>query len=170
MLFAHRIAIAALALTAFSAQVQAKSQVLGPVTSAGTTFGNTFYSDVANFTDYYTFTLADPGTVSGSTVDTSYVLFFSKDVKLNSLTLTNAGSSTVLAQDTSPDAFTFSGLSAGTYTLAVNGSVSGALALYGSYSGSIKAVSSPAPEPADIALTVVGLAGVGYMVRRRVAR
>lgn len=58
--------------------------------------------------------------------------------------------------------------------MAVNGSVSGLLAVYGSYSGTIKAVSSPvssaAPEPADLALTLVGLAGVGYMVRRRAAR
>jgi hypothetical protein len=31
-------------------------------------------------------------------------------------------------------------------------------------------VASAAPEPADMALTMMGLAGVGFMVRRRAAR
>lgn len=169
-----RLATVALAVSAMVSSAQAKTENLGALTSSSTTFGNTFYSDLANFTDYYTFSIADPGTVSGTTVDTSYILFFTKDVVLNSLTLTAGGSSTVIAKDTSANSFTFSGLAAGNYTMAVNGSVSGLLAGYGSYSGTIKAVSSPvssaAPEPADLALTLVGLAGVGYMVRRRAAR
>lgn len=169
MQFKTSLSLAALAL-AVSFGVQAKTQDLGPISSSGTTFGNTFYADTSSFTDYYTFSIADAGTVSGGTVDTSYIVFFSKDVKLSGLTLTSGGSSSVVGQDASADSFTFSGLSAGNYTLAVTGSVSGLLALSGSYSGSIKAVSSAAPEPADMALTLVGLAGVGYMVRRRAAR
>jgi len=174
MNFVTRLAAVAFAVAAMASPVQAKTEDLGALTSSGTTFGNTFYSNVSNFTDYYTFSIADPGTVSGTTVDTSYILFFTKDVVLNSLTLTAGGSSSVIAKDTTANSFTFSGLSAGSYSLAVNGSVSGLFASYGSYSGPIKAVSSPvasaAPEPADLALTLVGLAGVGYMVRRRAAR
>lgn len=169
-----RLAAVAFAVAAMASQVQAKTEDLGALTSTGATFGNTFFSNQASFTDYYTFSIANPGTVSGTTVDTSYILFFTKDVVLNSLTLTAGGSSTVIAKDTTANSFTFSGLSAGSYTMAVNGSVSGLFAGYGSYSGTIKAVSSSvssaAPEPADMALTLVGLAGVGYMVRRRAAR
>ncbi|MBI2734741.1 MAG: FxDxF family PEP-CTERM protein [Aquabacterium sp.] len=169
-----RLAAVALTAVAMVSSAQAKTDSLGTLTSTGTTFGNTFYTNVTSFTDYYTFSIADPGTVSGTTVDTSYILFFTKDVVLDSLTLTAGGSSTVIQKDTSANSFTFSGLAAGNYTMAVTGSVSGLFSSYGSYSGTIKAVSSPvssaAPEPADLALTLVGLAGVGYMVRRRAAR
>lgn len=174
MNFSTRLAAAAFAVAGLVSQAQAKTEDLGVLTSSGSTFGNIFFSNVADFTDYYTFSIANAGTVTGTTVDTSYILFFTKDVVLNSLTLTSGGSSTVIAKDTSANSFTFSGLSAGNYSLAVNGSVSGLFSLYGSYSGTIKAVSSPvssaAPEPADLALTLVGLAGVGYMVRRKAAR
>ena len=174
MQFSNRIAFVALALAAAVSQASAKTEALGVLTSTGKTFGNTFYTNTPSFTDYYTFTIANPGTVSGTTVDTSYVVLFSKDVTLKSLTLTTATSSTVLAQDTSANSFTFSGLAAGDYKLAVNGSVSGLLALYGSYSGTIKAVStapvaSPTPEASDLAMTAIGLAGVGFMARRRKA-
>lgn len=169
MQYLSRLATVVLALSAVGAQ--AKTEDLGVLSSTDTTFGNIFFSSVSDFTDYYTFSIANPGAVVGTTVDTSYVLLFTKDVSLKSLTLTAGGSSSVLASDSSASAFSFSGLSAGDYTLAVNGSVSGTWAIAGAYSGTIKAVSapvaSPAPEPADFAMTLVGLAGVGLLVRRR---
>lgn len=87
-----RLAAVAFAVTAMASQVQVKAADLGALTSSGTTFGNTFFTNVSDFTDYYTFSIANPSTVSGTTVDTSYVLFFTKDVVLKSLTLTAGGS------------------------------------------------------------------------------
>lgn len=174
MQFSTRIASVALALTAVVSQAYAATTDLGVLNATGKTFGNTFYSDTSSFTDYYTFSIADPGTVSGTTSDTSYVIVFSKDVQLNSLTLSSTSGPAVSFLDTTASTFSFGGLSAGSYKLAVQGSVSGLLAGSGNYSGTIKAVAAPvasaAPEPADFALTLVGLAGVGMLVRRRAAR
>ncbi len=174
MSISTRFAVVLLAIAAQASPVQAKTANLGMLTEAGTTFGNSFFVN-GGFADYYTFSIGGPGSVEGTTADTSYVLFFAKDVTLSSLVLSSGATSSVLAQDTTPNSFSFSGLTAGSYTLAVNGSVSGGfLPTVGSYSGSIKAVSSSvasaAPEPADLALTLVGLAGVGMLVRRRAVR
>lgn len=169
MQFQRLFVASSFALIAVTAQ--AKTEDLGVLSSSGTTFGNIFFRDTSNFTDYYTFSIANAGVVSGTTVDTSYVLLFTKDVVLKSLTLTSSGSATVLASDSSASSFSFAGLSEGSYTLAVNGSVSGTWALAGAYSGTIKAVSapvaSPAPEASDFAMTALGLGGVGFWVRRR---
>lgn len=147
----------------------AKTEDLGLLTSAGKTFGNSFYSNTSAFTDYYTFSLGDFGDVSGATKDTSYVFLFSRDVSLSSLVLSSA-SGVVMAKDVTPDSFTFSGLAQGDYKLTVQGKVTG-LGGVGSYEGTIKAVTSavasPAPEAADFAMTAIGLAGVAFMVRRR---
>lgn len=173
MQFSNRLAFVAVALAAAVSQASAKTENLGVLTSTGTTFGNTFYNNTSGFTDYYTFSIASPSTVSGSTTDTSFILLLTRDVQLSSLVLTTAASSTVLAQDVTASSFTFSGLTAGDYKLAVNGAVTG-FGGVGSYSGTIKAVAStpvaaPVPEASDIALTVVGLTGVAFMVRRRKA-
>ena len=171
MQFSNRFAFVALALAAAVSQASAKTEDLGVLNSSGKTFGNTFYSNTSDFTDYYTFSIADPGTVSGTTSDTSFILMLTRDVTLKSLTLTAGVSSTVLAQDVTASSFTFTGLSAGSYKLAVNGDVTG-IGGIGSYSGTIKSVASvaaPAPEASDIAMTAIGLAGVAFMIRRRKA-
>ena len=87
----------------------AKTEDLGLLTSAGKTFGNSFYSNTSAFTDYYTFSLGDFGDVSGATKDTSYVFLFSRDVSLSSLVLSSS-SGVIMAKDVTPDSFTFSGL------------------------------------------------------------
>lgn len=172
MQFSTRFAAVALALSAMASAVHAKTENLGVLTSTGTTFGNTFYTN-GTFTDYYTFSIGTAGDVSGTTADTSYVVMFQKDVSVDSLVLSSGSLANVLAKDTTANSFSFSGLTAGSYTLTVNGTVSGltVLGASGNYSGNIKAVASSvasaAPEPADLALTLVGLAGVGMLVRRR---
>lgn len=146
-----------------------QAEDLGLLTSAGKTFGNSFYSNTSAFTDYYTFSLGDFGDVSGATKDTSYVFLFSRDVSLSSLVLSSS-SGVIMAKDVTPDSFTFSGLAQGDYKLTVQGKVTG-FGGVGSYEGTIKAVTSavasPAPEAADFAMTAIGLAGVAFMVRRR---
>ena len=175
MQYTTRFAAVALAAASFISSASAKTENLGVLTNSGALFYNTFDTATNAFTDIYTFTIAAPSTVSGYTLDTAYELFFTNDVVISSLTLSNAGSSTVLAQDTTPGSFTFSGLSAGNYALTVNGAVYGGPTLLGgAYVGTIKAVSttgsssiaSPAPEPADYALTLVGLGLVGFLARR----
>lgn len=162
---------------------------LGTLSAADTTFGNTFYDVTPGFTDYYSFTIGNAGTVSGTTSDGSLLnalLSFDRDVVLTSLILgsTSFGSyygvDLSIPYDGTTNTFSFSGLNAGTYKLAVTGYVTGLPFSSGSasYTGTIHtsavvdlsrpsaSVASPAPEPADIALTAMGLAGVGLLLRR----
>jgi MYXO-CTERM domain-containing protein len=186
MQYSTRLASVAIALAAIGSHAMAATLPpgdIGVLNSSGTTFGNTFYQAKPSFIDYYTFSIANNGTVSGTTTDAS--LWLSKDVSISSLVLTYgtnvlttiAGVDSAIPTDGSLNGFTFTGLTAGAYTLAVNGAVSNGFSLSASYSGTIKtaatstaSVASAAPEPADMALTLMGLAGVGFMVRRRAAR
>lgn len=170
------VASAFLAASAF-AQVTTTTN-LGELSSTPTSFGNTFNQSV-DFSDIYTFTIAGNGSVNGYTSDTNTFRAFIdfRDVDITSLILykgTSVNQVSVLDYDLyvpSYNTFTFDGLTAGTYSLAVNGSVSlgagsGDLA---KYSGQISttAVASPAPEASDVAMTMMGLAGVGLLLRRR---
>jgi len=165
-----------LAVSAF-AQVTTTTN-LGELSSTPTNFGNTFNKSL-DFSDVYTFTIAGAGSVGGYTDDSSTFRAFIdfRDVDITSLILykgTNANPTTVLDYDLYVpvyNTFTFSGLTAGTYSLAVNGYVTLGAGSWdtASYSGQISttAVASPAPEASDVAMTLVGLAGVGVMLRRR---
>lgn len=170
------VASTVLAASAF-AQVTTTTN-LGQLSSTPTNFGNTFNKSL-DFSDVYTFTIAGSGSVGGYTDDSSTFRAFIdfRDVDITSLILykgTTVNPTTVLNYDLYVpvyNTFTFSGLTAGTYSLAVNGSVSLGAGSWdtASYSGQISttAVASPAPEPSDVAMTLVGLAGVGLMLRRR---
>lgn len=145
---------------------------LGLLGDEDTKFGNTF-SSTSNFTDYYSFTIGgNSNGAAGSTFDTAWN-FVLTGVDVTSITLSGGSLSSALV-DNSPGSFIFTGLGNGTYTMAVSGNSTWGL-FSSSYNGTIHAittasstapVASPAPEPADFAMALMGLAGVGYMVRR----
>lgn len=162
----------------------AGQDTLGLLSAGGTQFGNTFYTTTSGFTDYYTFRIADAGSVSGTSSDgaplassSGYYSVWGKDVVLTSIILGNTsfsqyyGVDLSIPKDGALNTFSFASLAAGTYKLAVTGYVTGSNSgrTTASYSGVIRtnaSVASPAPEPADLALTLMGLAGVGFMLRK----
>jgi hypothetical protein len=185
-----RLAPLALVLTMLSASALADTTntSLGTLGTSATTFGRTFSSNMPSFTDYYTFSIGSSGAVSGTTTDAN--LYFTRDVVLSSLVLTSLDSSITYGTDSAiptngtTNSFSFTSLTAGSYKLAVNGSATASWLYKSSYSGTLSTtpsaavsqgsgstapVASPAPEASDLAMTVLGLAGVAWLVRRRKA-
>lgn len=174
MKFLSKSTFAATLLAVACSAAFAKTEDLGELNSSGTYFGNTFTS-AQSFADVYTFSIAADGDVHGATEDYSATVFF-RDVNLTTLTLFSQPSGVLVFQEVSvPNTyeFTFGGLTAGSYSLRVTGTVSksmfGAMdsASYDGFIATTAAVASPAPEASDFAMAVMGLAGVGLLVRRR---
>lgn len=166
----------ALASSAFAQVVTTTN--LGTLSGTPTNFGNTFNKSL-NFSDVYTFNIAGSGEVGGYTDDGNTFRAFVdfRDVDITSLILysgTTISPSTVVNYNLyvpQYNTFTFSGLTAGTYSLAVNGQVTLGAGLLdtASYKGQISttAVAPPVPEASDVAMTLLGLAGVGFLLRRK---
>lgn len=174
---------AAVALFSVASLAMAKGTASNPVSlgllgDEDTQFSNSFNSG-GTFTDYYSFSIgANSNGAAGSTFDTAWN-FFVTGVDVTKITLSGGTLGSALV-DNSPNSFIFTGLGTGTYLLTVSGKLTDGL-FSGDYNGTIHAintapttptapVASPAPEPADFAMALMGLAGVGYMVRRRSAR
>ncbi len=167
----------ALALTLLgvvtASQASVRVQELDGLSGAGAAVSNVFTKTQA-FSDYYTFTL-DKGFsgVTGRTTDTSYVAMVSRDVQLDSVSLIDwATNIQVGSTDTSPGQFSFSGLLAGhEYALLFTGSALAGAKLTegrtaGNYAATVQAVASSAPEASDLAMSLMGLMGVGLLCRR----
>ena len=160
----------ALSLPALSSMAAGVTQDLGTLDASGTDFGRQFArlfevgTPVGAFTDYYTFSLVAPatGAAGGASVDFEWLWV---DLNLNSVSLFREGNANAIGTS-SPGAFSFNGLSAGNYKLAVEGSFYGSLGA-ASYSGAIHTIASAAPEASSFAMALIGLLGVGAAVRRR---
>ena len=92
------------------------------------------------FQDYYSFTIADPGSVSGNV---STINVYPYNIVGLTVTLQDASLAVVGSDSTPTDGFAFGGLSAGIYTLGVLGLANG---LQGFYAGGLAAQAVPEPE------------------------
>jgi len=143
---------------------------LGVLDFGGSSFSKAFVrifdfgSPLGGFVDHYTFKLLGAaGAEGGASVAMEWG---SLDLDLLSVSLSGGTLKETLVDNT-PASFRFSGLGAGTYKFDITGnlkSVGGPLG-YASYTGSIRSVASPAPEPGALALVLAGLAAVGLLSR-----
>ncbi len=166
-------------LVSFASMAGAATTNLGLLTAGDTSFGNTFYSS-GTFTDYYTFSIGANSSGAAGNITDSDLSFFTRDVDVTQIVLSGGTLSSALKDINADDGFSFVGLGAGSYTMALTVKVGTGFLTSGYYNGTIHAVvnqtptapvASPAPEPADFAMALMGLAGVGFMVRRsRAAR
>jgi PEP-CTERM motif len=161
------LALAAPAMAATCTSTSAWGD-MGP--PAAQLFGNSFGSAGA-FSDCYTFTLDDAAVGFGGTIETD-AAWNKLDIDISSVSLFSG--SNLIASDSTPGVFeggfTFGGLNAGSYTLAVNGLVSrdfGFTSKGVSYQGGIVTLAAPVPEPEAYAMMLAGFFGVGFGVLRR---
>ena len=165
-MFSAAILLALGAPAAMASQCTGDGSSLGTVGAAPTSFASecfrTFSSPGASFTDHYSFSIAALGNVSGGLVD--FLVFQWNDVNLSSVVVSGLGQ--VRSDSTPANGFSFAGLAAGNYDLAVSGYLDRRQPL-GGYSGSISSVAAPVPEPETYAMLMLGLAGVGFAARRR---
>lgn len=114
------------------------------------------------FQDVYSFTLVDPGMLSGNAVAINFGGY-----NILGLTITLQDSSfAVIGSDSSPDTgFTFNSLAAGTYALNVLGYANGSQG--GFYAGGFIAETAPIPEPETYALLLAGIGVISFVASRR---
>jgi len=164
----HVIAAVAVALSTGGAF--ASTTDLGTLNANDTGFSKDFWkifdwgSPLGAFTDYYTFELVGASTATGGTLVFDWGAL---DLSISSVAL-SGGTLASPQTDGSPGSFSFGGLGAGSYTLAVNGNLAANGPFgYAQYSGSIHAVAGAVPEPEHGAMLLAGLVGLGALARRR---
>ncbi len=155
-----RLAIAALALAA-SGAAHADYINLGTITAPDSVnFGNGWITEPTTFVDEFAFTLTNAASAYGAIVEGDW-WFGATNVQLLAL-----ASNTYLSFDFTPGHFSFSGLTAGAYSLFVSGTAVGITG----YTGRINFVPTAVPEPGTVALMGLGLVALAFMAMRRRAR
>lgn len=144
-------------------------------------FGHAFGS-TGSYLDCYTFSLSAPAVSFGGVIeidpnlfgyDLNYLAIDVTSVSLFNGQVTGNQTGSLFGSDGSAWDFSFGGLTAGTYTLAIASSVTSDLGVMPGpvgYMGSIAtaaSVASAAPEPEALAMMLAGVAGVGAAARRR---
>jgi|JRYD01.1.fsa_nt_gb hypothetical protein len=159
-----RLALAALAIAA-SGAAHADYIDLGSITAPElVNFGNSWiYTEPTNFVDEFAFTLTNAASAYGMILEGNW-WFGQTDVQLLSLV-----SNTYINFDFSPGHFSFTGLTAGAYSLFVSGNTSGFLT---GYTGTMdfRPAAARVPEPGTLALFGVGLVALAFMAMRRRVR
>lgn len=171
----HLKTIAAAALIALGAGTASAASCTSSFTlgsmgpPGGALLGNTFKSS-GDFTDCYSFSLASDAVALGLTLEFDVGSILNIDITKISLsggTLASAVSSGVNAWIPGGTFFGFSGLGAGTYELAIAGSVTPQWGLFNhtGYNGVL--TTAPVPEPETYAMLALGLVAAGWTARRR---
>lgn len=114
------------------------------------------------FQDVYSFTLADPGSLSGNITAVNFGVY---NIAGLTVTLQDSSFAVIGSDNTSLDGFSFGSLVAGNYALNVLGFATGSQG--GFYAGGMIATTAPVPEPETYALLLAGLGIVGFMASRR---
>ena len=133
---------------------------LGTIDNMPITLGNVVAPGM--FQDVYSFSIADPGDLSGNVVAINFGPY---NIFGLTVTLQDATFALIGTDSTPVDGFTFAGLAAGNYALNVLGYATGSGG--GFYGGGMTAQTAPVPEPETYALMLAGLAAIGFMTSRR---
>ncbi len=154
-----RLALAVIAIAA-SGAAQADYIDLGTVTAPQTVhFGNSWTVAPAVFADEFAFDLTNSASVFGVILEGDWWLG-QTNVQLVAL-----ASNTYFNFDLTPGTFSFSGLTAGAYSLFVAGTAGG---LFTGYAGTMRFVAQATrvPEPSTLALLGLGLLCLAFVRRR----
>lgn len=171
----HLKSIAAAALVALGASTASaatctSSFSLGSLGPPGASLLGNSFTSATNFTDCYSFTLSSSAVALGLTLEFDVGSILNIDITNISLSggsLASAVSSGVDAWIPGGTFFGFSGLGAGSYELAIAGTVTPQWGLFTNtgYNGVL--TTAPVPEPETYAMLALGLVAAGWAARGR---